>query len=477
MLPIRIPAGAALLLALAAAACTDAPPTARVADAPATLAPSLAASLATLSTTDKVEVLLTLDEQATTTATVAAAAQRLGAAVRPFKHVPVVGAYVEAAQVAALAALPGVTGVHPNAREPLLLFESVATIQADKVHQDLGVTGKGVGIGIMDSGVNGLHPGLAFGAKTVQNVKFTGDVAGLYCEPADPCLHADLYLENVQNTDNTSGHGTHVAGIAAGDGSGSRAKYRGVAPGAHVIGLGVGDGLSIINIMVISAVDWIIDNRAKYNIQVVNNSWGGRGAFNPNDPVNAAMRKLYEAGVTVVFAAGNDGPAENTMNRRSVAPWVISVAAGCKFGVFDVTNSRSRCNDGRTRQLADFSSRGIPGDPLQHPDITAPGVRIVSTRSSTGFALNALDAPSDAQSCGIPVEFVDEYTCASGTSMAAPHVAGVIALMEEASKGTLTPDQALAALRATATPMPGFGEWEAGAGYMNALAAVRKVRR
>jgi len=472
---------AAALVVLAAAACTDtpsAPPAAPREGAPSPpISPALETALATAAATDQLEVIVNFDEAATTTEAVVAAARRIGASVRPFEHLSLMGALATPAQVTALAALPGVTGVYANEKEPLLLFESVATIKADRVHADLGVTGKGVGIGIMDSGVNGLHPGLAYGTKTVANVKFTGDVGKLYCEPADPCLHADFYAENVQNTDNTSGHGTHVAGIAGGDGGGSRGKYRGVAPGASIIGLGVGDGLSIINIMVLAAVDWIIENKAKYNIQVVNNSWGGAGTFDPEDPVNESMRVLYENGVTVVFAAGNDGPSQNTMNRRSVAPWVISVAAGCKFGVFDVTNSQSRCADGRSNRLASFSSRGVPGDAIQHPDIVAPGVRIVSARSSTGFVLNALDATSDAQTCGIPVEFVEDYTCASGTSMAAPHVAGVIALMEEASKGKLTPDQALAALQATATPMPGYAQWEVGAGYVDALAAVKKVRR
>jgi serine protease AprX len=357
------------------------------------------------------------------------------------------------------------------------MYESVRTIQADAVHRDLGVTGKGVGVAIMDSGVNADNPGLEFGTKVVQNVKFTGDLGKLYCEPTDPCLrNDDTYVENLRNTDNSSGHGTHVAGTVAGTGANSEGnRYAGVAPGAHLVGLAVGEGLSIINIMVLAATDWLIDNKAKYNIQIVNNSWGGTGAFDPNDPINEAMRVLHAKGVTVVFAAGNDGPAQNTMNRRSVAPWVISVAAGCKWGVDDPTNSAASCGDGRANMLANFSSRGIPGDPLQHPDITAPGVRIVSTRSYTGTALNVLGAPSDARLCAVPTESLAHYTCSSGTSMAAPHIAGVLALMEEASKGTLTPDAGLAALQGTATAMPGYAEWEVGAGYVNALAAVKRV--
>jgi serine protease AprX len=214
-------------------------------------------------------------------------------------------------------------------------------------------------------------------------------------------------------------------------------------------------------------------------VRVVNNSWGSSGEFDPNDPISIATRKLYEAGITVVFAAGNEGPGPNTMNRRSVAPWVISVAAGCKIGVVDPTNSASQCQDanGRAPVLAGFSSRGIPGDAMYRPDITAPGVRIVAARSYTGTVMNALDATADANVCNIAIQHVDDYTCASGTSMASPVIAGVVALMVEASQGRITPDGALDALTRTARPLTGYAAWEVGAGFVDAEAAVRRAAR
>jgi serine protease AprX len=188
------------------------------------------------------------------------------------------------------------------------------------------------------------------------------------------------------------------------------------------------------------------------------------------------MSAIHDAGITVVFAAGNEGPAENTLNRRSANPDVISVAAGCKVGVLDPTNSQTMCADGRGRILADFSSRGIAGDPLYHPDITAPGTLIVSTRAYASV-MTGLDAPDDLQTCNIGIQNLQNYTCASGTSMASPHIAGVAALMEQASGGRITPDQTLAVLRATARPLAGYGEWEVGAGYADALAAARAAVR
>src|SRR3989454_2857318 len=159
----------------------------------------------------------------------------------------------------------------------------------------------------------------------------------------------------------------------------------------------------------------------------------------------------HDAGLVVVFAAGNDGPGQNTLNPFCVAPWVICVAAGLK--------------DGQT--LADFSSRGIPGDPLYHPTITAPGADIVAARATTGividtfFAVDLLNLGTDAVS----------YAAASGTSMATPHVSGTVALMLEANPA-LSPDQVKTILIASATPMPGYALDEVGAGYLNAYGAV-----
>jgi serine protease AprX len=162
---------------------------------------------------------------------------------------------------------------------------------------------------------------------------------------------------------------------------------------------------------------------------------------------------------------------------------VIGVAAGCKTEP-DPTISTVHCADQTTQNrdpiLADFSSRGIPGDPLYHPDVTAPGVHIVSTRASTGIVLNVLDANHDlnlTSTCALSVANAPNYTCASGTSMASPHVAGVVALMQEAAGGGLTPNQIASVLTQTARPIPNYALWEVGAGYVDALAAVNAVRR
>jgi serine protease AprX len=468
-------------LLAAAAACTDfdnaaapAAPAAALASA-AGVDPALSTLLAGASPTDRLVVIVNFDPARTSAGAVADAARGLGAGVMQFKHLSMVAALATPAQVLSLSGLAGVEGVFANGTERLLLRESVASIRADAAVA-AGYTGKGIGVAIMDSGINGLNPDVAFPGKTAANVKFIADFSDATEDDGTPRPGGGLVVENLANTDNTSGHGTHVAGIVAGSGASTVGAYRGVAPGAHLVGLSVGEGLSIVNLSILQAVDWLIENAARYNVQVVNCSWGSTGAFDPADPVNEAMSRLHDAGITVVFAAGNEGPEPNTLNRRSVNPDVISVAASCKIGVLDPTNSQTQCDDGRRRVLANFSSRGVAGDPMWHPDITAPGVLIVSTRAYASV-MTGLDAPDDLQTCNIGVQNLANYTCASGTSMASPHIAGVAALMEQASNGRITPDQTLAVLRATARPLAGYAEWEVGSGYVDAYAAAVAATR
>ena len=373
-----------------------------------------------------------------------------------------------------------------------MLHESVPSIRADAVHV-AGITGKGIGVAILDSGIDGLYNAdLAYPQYTVANVKVLYNQDDLFTfgkdAPKPIRRGATLMVENLPNSETSIGHGTHVAGIVGARGTSSNGYYTGVAPGANLIGIGTGDVLFIF--WALAGFDYILDHQQQYNIKVVNNSWGTSGTFDPKDPINEATKKLSSRGISVVFAAGNDGPAQNTLNPYSVAPWVISVAAGCKIGVNDPTSSESHCmlddgsnplaptnNEPRAHVLADFSSRGIPGDPLYHPDITAPGVHIVSTRASTGTVLNGDDANHDVRICQISATNLTFYTCAAGTSMASPHIAGVVALMQEAAGGKLTPAQVSNILTSTARPLPGYAQWEVGAGFVDAYAAVMAAKR
>ncbi|MFC4769283.1 S8 family serine peptidase [Effusibacillus consociatus] len=370
----------------------------------------------------------------------------LGLKTVTFKHLPMVAVQGKKESIQKTFSLEGLRSVYSDKQLQYLLKDSAPLIGADRVWNELGYTGKGVTVAVIDSGIDATHPDLTFGTKTIQNVKF---LVGNLIFDGEP-----LYLENVPNTDTSSGHGTHVAGTIAGTGTASHGTYKGIAPDAKLVGLGTGEVITIL--WALEAFDYVIDHKDAYKIQVISNSWGTTGEYSPNDPINVASKAVHDAGITVAFAAGNEGPDANTLNPYSVAPWVIGVAAGTKDG-----------------KLADFSSRGIDGDPLYHPTITAPGVDIVSARASTGATINALTAKKDATY--IPPEYLPYYTTASGTSMATPHISGVVALMLEAKPG-LNPDVVKDILKRTATPMVGYKEFEVGAGYVNAYVAVSTAK-
>jgi len=371
------------------------------------------------------------------------AIRAVGVQARPFRALPMVAVSGTSLQINRLPALPGLRSIHLDRRLRYFLDESVPLIGAPRAWGELGVTGRGVTVAVIDSGIDALHRDLPYGSKVIQNVKLAPDLFG-----AGP-----LVLEGLANTDTTSGHGTHVASTAAGSGAALGGKYRGVAPGASLVGVGAGEALFILTAL--EAFDWVLQNRLKYGIRVISNSWGTSGAFDERDPINVASRLAHDGGLTVVFAAGNDGPGANTLNPYCVAPWVICVAAGHKDG----------------RSLAEFSSRGIAGDALYRPSLTAPGVDIAAARATTGIVINAFFAV-DVIDLGTDAAY---YAAASGTSMATPHVSGTVALMLEANPA-LTPDRVKSLLQATATPMPGYALHEAGAGLLDAFEAVRAAR-
>lgn len=301
------------------------------------------------------------------------------------------------------------------------------------------VSGQGVTVAVLDTGVNALHNDL--NSKVVQNVQLL-DLQSIPVGFQNP-----IPLEGLPNTDLIAGHGTFVAGVIAANGLSSGGKYNGVAPGANILGLSAGS-LALLNIL--SGFDYILSNKLAYNIRVVNCSFSANTVYDVNDPVNIATKLLTENGVNVVFSAGNTGSGNGTMNPYAMAPWVISVGASDQ-------NSK----------LADFSSRGNFGS--SGPTLVAPGVNIVSLRSllTTTSILGILGGDAQRLTPGeIPF-----YTTASGTSFSAPQVSGAIALMLNANPN-LTPAEIKDILSRTSTPLPNYYRHEVGAGMLNTYAAV-----
>ncbi len=359
---------------------------------------------------------------------------------------PMAGARLTTAQVQALRQLPAVESLYLNAPLSYSNYTSGEITGGHSVHDSLGLKGAGTTIAVLDSGIDALHPDLAFGSTVVQNVKLLGDL-GL--------IGLSTFVENVPNTDTSSGHGTHVAGTAGGTGAASAADsrrpfyYAGIAPEASLIGLGAGEAISILHALI--GFDWALANQQRYGIDVITNSWGGGdgATFDPNNPINRASFEAYRRGMVVTFAASNSGPDGDTLNQYAIAPWVINVAAGTA-----------------TRGLADFSSRGVAGDFYKHPDVTAPGDLITSTRA-VGTPIGAMGPVIDPAH----PEYTLRYHTISGTSMATPFVAGTTALLLDAN-AQLSPDQIEETLMQTADPMPGYVFHEVGAGYIDVREAV-----
>lgn len=387
-----------------------------------------------------------------------------------FKQLPIVGITATKAQIEQIYASNEVRSVWYNA--PLSLENDGATqitgvdrLRADSTMRNQGMpfSGRGIGVVVNDSGVDGTHSDIKYPNHVIQNVLAQTNLHSL----------SDIlpvsYQEDTANTDIAGGHGSHVAGIIGGNGAMSIGKYQGVAPGAKIIGYGSGAGLFILD--TIGGFDYALTHQYDYNIRVISNSFGSTSDtgtdFNPDHPTNVATKALSDNGVIVVFSAGNSGSGEATITGNfKKAPWVITVAAGDKEG-----------------RLADFSSRGVKGkggevmvgNEIFHwedrPTVTGPGVDIISTRASLS-SLSALSIGDDSEV--MAPYHVPYYTSMSGTSMSAPHVAGIVALMLEANPN-LTWREVKAILQETATNMPGRETWEAGAGYANAYAAVKSV--
>ncbi len=415
---------------------------------PATLSPGAQALVDGAAPGALLDLVLTLDRPADTRLTDALG--RLGVWSHTYQHLPSAAVRLPVARLPELRNLRGVLAIYDNQRLHYFLKESAKLNNTGHAWNDLGVTGKGITVAVIDTGVDFTHPDLAPGMKA--NVK----IAGLGGDP----LPLVVPIEGLPNSDTSSGHGTHVAGDVAGRGTASGGQQKGMAYGASLVGIGTGEGLSIITAL--EGFDWMLENREKYDIRVVNNSYGtGFAPFDPMEPVHLATKRATDAGIVVVFANGNDGD-EMSMNPYASAPWVIPVAAGSKDG--KVTDFSSGGIEADTVGM-NFASNEVSGEArkplnmgLYHPAITATGEDVVSTRSNTTITpLTSL--PEDRQR--LPLEQIPYYSTLSGTSMAAPEAAGIVALILEANPA-LTPAQVRMVLQITGRTISGVPVLQAG---------------
>ena len=188
------------------------------------------------------------------------------------------------------------------------------------------LTGKGVTVGVVDSGCDATHPDLA--DHVAHNVKLVGAEYANVPPDSSNTIVVPIEVGPYRNTDLGSGHGTHVAGIIAADGT-TGPDHLGVAPDATLVCYAIGEVL--FTTAVVTAYDHMLDQPGLWGIDVVNNSWGNMyQQFDPRNPVAVATKAVADQNVTVVFAAGNagGGNGEASLNPFSQSPWVLSVAAG-----------------------------------------------------------------------------------------------------------------------------------------------------
>jgi serine protease AprX len=393
-----------------------------------------------------------------------------------FDRIGVVVARGTRAQIASARTQPGVTYLEGNQPIEFSQYTSHQATRGAEAMQTLtgadgtALTGTGVSVAVIDSGVDPTHPFLTEEDGTsavVSNQKTVCDPFEAFCQVVEVPTTVDT------DTLSVGGHGTHVAGIVAGrptelaDGT----TIHGAAPGAKLVSLSTGAGLVIIGAD--AALNWVLENHEAPcgegvpaaecpPIKVTNNSYGpsGGGEFDPQSATVKLQRALAAEGVATVWAAGNDGGdgSESLTNPPGQDP---------TGGILSVASYNDLETGTRDGEVSEFSSRGQEGDPSTYPDVSAPGDTITSScRIYLPICSTGLD----------PVDGGD-YNTISGTSMAAPHVAGIVAQLFQDSP-TASPAQVEGALTQTAhpytfgTPYVGGTSYDKGHGLVDVVAAA-----
>lgn len=382
---------------------------------------------------------------------------------RKFSKLNTFSVKLSRADLTELSNLPEVEFISPE-REVELFGHVTSTTGTENAatNNPTRLDGSNVSIAVLDSGIYDSHKSFldANGRRRVTFEKdFTGELV----------------------TDDVFGHGTHVAALAAGNDQIAGGAYKGIASNSKILNLKVlkSNGTGRLT-DVLAAMDWILMNRAAYNIRVVNLSLGMPAIDSyRNDPLCRAARRLVDSGITVVAAAGNNGKDElgrkvyGLIHSPGNEPSVITVGASNTFG----TDSRN--DDG----VATYSSRGPTRsystdasgvrhfDNILKPDLVAPGNRLVSANAER----NVLVVNNPQLDAHVSISDSRNMMFLSGTSMAAPVVAGAAALLLQANP-KLTPNMVKAILQYTAQPLAGFNEFEQGAGQINIEGAVRLAK-
>jgi serine protease AprX len=347
------------------------------------------------------------------------------------------------------------------------------------------LTGKGVSVAVIDSGVDPTHP---FFKNADGSSAVVANLKALCLVELSVGPDCVVRVPGSVDTDTLSvgGHGTHVAGIVAGrpttmsDGT----RLQGAAPGAGIVSISTGAVLFIIGAD--AALNWVLENHeepcgadvsaaACPPIKVTNNSYGpsGGGEFDPNSATVKLQRALAAEGVATVWAAGNDGGdgSQSLTNPPGQDP---------TGGVLSVASYHDHGTGTRDGSVSDFSSRGLASDPSTWPDLSAPGEDIQS--ACRPYLVICATGLKPANGPGLLD--LGTFNTISGTSMAAPHVAGIVAQLFQAAPSA-SPAQVEHALKSTAYRFADGADYSSAGGYstsydkgtglVDVVAAVRQL--
>lgn len=312
--------------------------------------------------------------------------------IREFPFISAVGVQLNQSEIIKLAKVNVVSYISKQAKVSAQIYISKKILGLNTFYQN-GIYGKNSTIAIIDTGIN---PHLDFIIPKNRIVKFV-----------------DL-INNKTTPYDDNGHGTFVASIACGNGITSGKKYSGVAPKANIISIKALEKNGETGAYkILEAMQWIFDNKNKYNISVVCMSFGSN-PIDKTDPLVLGAEALWNAGIVVISAAGNSGPDGQTIKSPGVSSKIITVG-----GIDDKRDDKNNYNF-KNFVVADFSSRG-PANNYFKPDLVCPAVNIVGANFNGG------------------------YVNMSGTSVATPMIAGACLLILNKYKG-LTPNQVKAKL-------------------------------
>jgi subtilisin family serine protease len=411
--------------------------------------------------------------------------------VTEFTRIGVVVASGTAGQVEAVRAQPGVTYLEGNS--PIAFAQetsNTATRGAEAVStltgaNGLALDGSGVSVAVIDSGVDPAHP---YFRNPDGSSAVVASLKSICLDETNTSTDCVVPVPGIVDTDTISGggHGTHVNGIVAGrpttlsDGG----QLTGAAPGAGLVSISTGAVLLIVGAD--SALNWVLENHDAPcgagvpaavcpPIKVTNNSYGrvGGGQFDPNSATVKLQRALAADGVVTVWAAGNDGGdgSASLTNPPGQDP---------TGGILSVASYYDQDTGTRDGVVSDYSSRGAQADPSTWPDLSAPGENITSScRPYLAICSTGLDPRN-----GPGLLDVGTFNTISGTSMAAPHIAGIVAQLFQADP-TATPAEIEAALKGTTyrfadgaayTAVGGYTtSYDKGTGLVDVVAAAARL--